>query len=224
MKLVEVVFLIGSHCVSPIQHTVPVTEVFKVQCAVVVERDTLANSVVITPDTESANPLVIAAVERLQSAANPASGPERPQDDGTASAATPELPPAADPAGNAPVPAPASTTLANETPVDLRQRAALTEFRARPEVIGTNESQDPPAEVEGDDAPPPTTEAASGVEEATPPELKPKPRATRTAKKSKARIKPGDSRCGRGRTAVWYTNRDGRRKYRCRRSSGPQLY
>ena len=40
MRLIEVVMLVGAHCVSPVEHSQMMTDAAKVQCAVVIEKDT----------------------------------------------------------------------------------------------------------------------------------------------------------------------------------------
>ena len=65
MKLIEVVVLTGAHCISPVQHTGVATEVAKVECAVVIEKDTQAGTVRIVPAGASDRPEVVAVLERL---------------------------------------------------------------------------------------------------------------------------------------------------------------
>lgn len=218
MKLVEVVFLIGSHCVSPIEHAVPLTEVFKVQCAVVVERDTTDNSIVVTPATEASNPLVIAAMARLQAVGNAPSTPAPAQGNSNVTAPAPEIPQVVQAIGTSPPPEGGLDTTMSEPSQAISQGAALTQIRVRPEVIGTNIIQEAPIDAKvGDDAPV-QTEAALDEEEPRPKKLKTKSRAGKIAKKYRTRVKKVASGCGSGRKAVWYTNKDGRRKYRCQRS------
>ena len=65
MKVIEVVVLLGAHCISPVENTAAVTEVGKVQCAVVIEKDTAAGTFRIIPAGASSTPEVAAVIERL---------------------------------------------------------------------------------------------------------------------------------------------------------------
>lgn len=71
MRFIEVIVLMGAHCVSPVQHTPTMTEAGKVQCAVVVEKDTETGEVKVTPEAASMDPQVAAVVQKL---ANEAAG------------------------------------------------------------------------------------------------------------------------------------------------------
>jgi hypothetical protein len=77
MKIIDLVFLIGSQCVSPVQHAPGITEVAKVQCAVVIERDTETNTVRVSPEGAVAIPKVAEAIRAASAAAGavPAAGP-----------------------------------------------------------------------------------------------------------------------------------------------------
>lgn len=181
MKLIEVVFLAGTHCVSPIQHAPPLTEVFKVQCAVVVTADTETDTISVVPETEAGNPLVIAAMGHLQALAEPLPVPE----------------PAA-----GPVPRPATNP-----------EAEASDFKARPEVIATNLI-----------AAEPLAEPVAAAEEVEAPSPRKPAAAASAAKKPKAKRKKSASQCSGAARAVWYTNKDGKRKYRCQRGANKQLY
>lgn len=76
MKLIEVVVLLGAHCISPVQHADAITEVGKVQCAVMVEQDTDTGRVSVTPREAASRPEVAAVLKRIAdgSAAGPAPG------------------------------------------------------------------------------------------------------------------------------------------------------
>ena len=74
MKLIEVVVLMGAHCVSPVQHTANSTEAGKVHCAVMIEKDTQAGTLRIVPAGASHEPEVVAVIKRLDTAA-PAAEP-----------------------------------------------------------------------------------------------------------------------------------------------------
>lgn len=95
MKLVEVVVLLGAHCASPLQQAPAMTEVHKVQCAVIVEKDTANGEVRVMPEEASLAPQVKAAVARHQGAgpaiAPAAAAPPLPQTD-TPIAPPPQLP------------------------------------------------------------------------------------------------------------------------------------
>ena len=69
MKLIEIVVLVGAHCVSPVQHTTNATEAGKVHCAVVIEKDTQAGTLRIVPAGASREPEVVAVLNRLDTAA-----------------------------------------------------------------------------------------------------------------------------------------------------------
>jgi hypothetical protein len=60
MRLIEVVILAGSHCVSPLQGGDGVTEVVKVPCAVMVRHDAATDAVEIVPSAAATDPQVIA--------------------------------------------------------------------------------------------------------------------------------------------------------------------
>jgi len=68
MRLVEVVMLMGAHCVSPVEHSALVTEAGKVQCAVVIEKDTDRGTMTVTPGGAASDPQVMAAIERFRTA------------------------------------------------------------------------------------------------------------------------------------------------------------
>lgn len=76
MKLIEVVVLLGAQCISPVQHVDAVTEVGKVQCAVMVEQDTGTGRVTVTPREAADRPEVAAVLKRIAdgNAAGPAPG------------------------------------------------------------------------------------------------------------------------------------------------------
>ena len=75
MRLVEVVMLMGAHCVSPVEHTQMMTDAAKGQCAVVIEKDTDTGTMIVTPGGAASDPQVIAAIERFRVApADPLTG------------------------------------------------------------------------------------------------------------------------------------------------------
>ncbi len=71
MRLVEVVVLMGAHCISPVEQapTQMTTDVGKVQCAVVIEKDTERGTLKVTPQTMIADPRVVAAIARVDAKA-----------------------------------------------------------------------------------------------------------------------------------------------------------
>lgn len=170
MKLIEIVVLLGAQCISPVQHSAATTEVQKVQCAVVIERDTAAGTVRIVPAGASTRPEVVAVLDRLDGSEAqriaPAAAPP-PDPTAPAQTATPEPAPAI-----APPPEPVTAAAA-------------------------------PAQK-------PVTSAAPALE----PERKPTARKTvDTADETPA---PGiETRCKGKAVAKWYTNDEGRKKYRC---------
>ena len=60
MNLVEVVILVGSQCLSPIESGPGLTEVGKVPCAVVVRADPQTSEVEILPPSAATDPAVVA--------------------------------------------------------------------------------------------------------------------------------------------------------------------
>ena len=70
MRLVEVVMLMGAHCVSPVEHSQMMTDAAKVQCAVVIEKDTDKGTLTVTPPEAAGDPQVAAAVARFDAAAS----------------------------------------------------------------------------------------------------------------------------------------------------------
>lgn len=60
MKLVEVVILVGSHCLSPMESGAGLTEVGKVPCAVLIRQDPQTSDVEIIPSSAATDPDVIA--------------------------------------------------------------------------------------------------------------------------------------------------------------------
>lgn len=65
MKVIEIVFLIGTQCMSPIQNSPGLTEAAKVQCAVVIEMDSESRQVRISPESAAGVPKVMETVQRL---------------------------------------------------------------------------------------------------------------------------------------------------------------
>lgn len=178
MKVIEVVVLLGAHCISPVENTAAVTEVGKVQCAVVIEKDTAAGTFRIIPAGASREPEVVAVLERLdgghQTTIQPAFAP----------------PVAGVPAAGLPAAPPAVSA-------------------AAPSPSGAAEEAEEPAQPVSEPAP----EAAAKAK----PEAKPKEKAPETgnakAEPEEAAGKP--HKCLGEARPRWYTNAEGRRKYRC---------
>ena len=86
MKLIEVVILVGSQCLSPIDVGVGVTEAAKVQCAVLIRQDPATEAVEIVPRTAATDPDVIAMLVKpsMIRAADDAAQPQETLADGSA--------------------------------------------------------------------------------------------------------------------------------------------
>lgn len=164
MKLIEVVILAGSHCLSPLQSGDGLTEAGKVPCAVLIRQDPETQAVQIIPRGAATDPQVIALL--MKSAASPASSP--PQQ------AKQEMSP------SPPVP------------------ADLPMPRPRPVVVASDEGRTDAIE----------TGSLSGAKFQSR-----EPAGRAAASQNKATVRRTDS-CGSYK-AVWYTNKQGRRKYRC---------
>ena len=184
MKLIEVVVLAGAHCISPVQQTGAATEVAKVQCAVVIEKDTEAGTLRIVPAGSSREPQVVAVLERL----------DREESGST-------IEPASAPPGAAPPSTPTETAL----------------------LPATGPKQQIAAEPSGEDAAPPAGETVKAAEAPAQAEKPAKPKKVEVKKaeakksetdKTKTASKPA-SKCLGEAKPKWYTNKEGRRKYRC---------
>jgi len=178
MKLIEVVVLLGAQCISPVQHTGTATEAAKVQCAVVIEKDTEAGTLRIMPAGASRQPEVVAVLERLEDDARtiePAAAPPSPP------VAAPVIAPPAPLAATAPEPPPAA--------------------EARPVA------QEPQPEAVRAAKPKETPKAAAKVKART--KIAPSQEEKRAEKAS------AKSKCIGEAKPKWYTNAEGRRKYRC---------
>ncbi len=177
MKLIEVVVLAGAHCISPVQQTGAATEIAKVQCAVVIEKDTVAGTLRIVPAGSSRKPEVVAVLERL----------DREQPATTIEPAF--APPVTPPASIAPETA--------KVPIAGPQQkiAAQPSAEVAPPIEETAKAE-APAEAEKPAAPkkPATKKSGTGKAEAE----------AKSASKCLGDAKP-----------KWYTNAEGRRKYRC---------
>ena len=166
MRLIEVVILAGSHCVSPMQGGDGITEVVKVPCAVMVRHDAATDAVEIVPAAAATDPQVIAIL------VNPGTVPT----------------------------------------------AAMAE--ASDEVSAKGDRAVSEDEGDGGDVIPIATPRVKPVRsEAT--ELAKEKTQSRVKRTAQARKKPATrklaDRCGSYR-AVWYTAKDGHKRYRCVKS------
>lgn len=185
MKLIEVVVLMGAHCISPVQSSEAATDVAKVQCAVVIEKDTDAGTIRIVPAGASREPQVAAVLERLDG------------DSPAAAASGTTIQPAFAPPGSAAAAVPDK---------------ALTSPAPPPAPAAPAAAEEPSTEAA-------SAEPAADVEDAPAKPEKPAPPVKAKAKKDKtekpaAAAKPS-SKCKGSAQPKWYTNDEGRRKYRC---------
>ena len=206
MRLVEVVMLMGAHCVSPVEHSQMMTDAAKVQCAVVIEKDTERGTMTVTPEAAAQDPQVAAAVARFRAAPVDAAN-------GAGSRIVPAWAPAGSPtteikrpaAGSQPLPEPVAPAFDEPAP-----------------------AQDTPAPAAVTDVPPAKAETKVAVTTPPPPKRAPARLAERKkpAKVQVAAAKP--AQCKGGATARWHTTSDGRKKYRCVKPTGDsapdQLY
>jgi len=163
MRLIEVVILAGSHCVSPMQGGDGITEVVKVPCAVMVRHDAATDAVEILPPTAATDPQVIALLVKPEGA----------------------------------------------PPVELAE--------APEEVSAKGDRAIPEDEGDGGGLPTPRLKPArsAAADEADTGEKT----QARVKRQAQARKKPAATRkladrCGSYR-AVWYTAKDGHKRYRC---------
>lgn len=211
MKLVEVVILAGTHCISPLQHADGLTDAGKVSCAVIVEKDSETNTVTVMPSWQAGAPEVRLAI-----------GGRRNSLPGAQAAAAPELriePAAARPSPAAPPPRPEEPDQArtpSEPPpsvADVKTPVAANQPEgAAPDVTTTQprDADQPDAEVDQNSKAQDRPTQVAALDSAP-------PKSQRTA-----RAKSGEC-MGEARPA-WYTNKDGRRKYRCVKPGKTKLY
>jgi hypothetical protein len=209
MKLVEVVLLVGSQCVSPVQHMPNVTEASKVPCAVMILRDTDANSIDVLPAAGVNHPEVRLALGFPVDAAK--SG--------------------VDQAGSAPV----ATAVNRPQVAELAPMTLLRARKQRETVIAVERPpEEPPEEVRPASSMPdmPSAEQPEDAQ-ASSEVIDPVPDVPKKAKPSKpkrvasaatAAEKNYKDVCGPVTKARWYTNKQGRRKYRCVRPGKKRLY
>ena len=198
MKLVEVLMLMGAHCVSPLEQTQMTTDATKVQCAVVIEKDTDMGTLTVNPRAAAADPLVAAAVARF------AAAPVDPLSSGGT-----RIVPARAPAGAPPVEVKVSgTSSAVPSPSPTAEKPGVA-AAAVPL---------PPAVARGVVARPETKQQVAVLAPAKPrrPPAKAEPAAKPPAG-AKAQA-PGvipKGQCKGSAVAKWYTAADGHRRYRC---------
>ncbi|MCB1377756.1 MAG: hypothetical protein KDK89_05220 [Alphaproteobacteria bacterium] len=248
MKLVEVVILVGSQCISPLQHTANETVAGKVSCAVLIHQDTEKNLLMATPAAAVSHPRVRLALGLPVDAGATAPEPDAPFEGlepnpkrklvsgqgGMALSLEAEGKQAMTPAAPE---QPGVTVIHVQRPSDEELRPAET-------ATTVQVSQEPP---QPEAAPPETGDGASesamvgdGVAVDETPDMpdqgepsaaeapaKPAKKATRTASASgsaKKRAGKRSDKCGTRRVANWYTNAQGRRKYRCVLPGKAKLY
>lgn len=205
MRLIEVIMLMGAHCVSPVEHSALVTDATKVQCAVVMEKDTTRGTLTVMPPGAVADPQVAAAAERFRLA---------PVDGADGTSIVPAWAPAGSPPLEAKRPAPVLP------PADL-----ATEGQPAREPVSQAPAARPAASTEPERQlatllpPPPRRSPAKAT--AAPG----KPKAART---QRAAAPKSAGQCKGSAVANWYTTADGRKKYRCVKPTGDsasnQLY
>lgn len=211
MKLVEVIILAGTHCISPLQHADGLTDAAKVSCAVIVEKDTDANLVSVMPPWQVNAPEVQMALNAGRTALP-----------GARIASAPALriePAAAEPSVVPPPPPPAPSAVPVQEPEDTVQSSANAE------VDSTNQPAEAPPEA--------VTEQPEAADSTAPAETAPRKsqdRPVRLADASEPPQKPArvaraaNGQCLGGAKPAWYTNKDGHRKYRCVVPGKTKLY
>ena len=209
MRLVEVVMLMGAHCVSPVEHTPMMTDATKVQCAVVIEKDTDSGTMSVTPPEAARDPQVAAAVERFRLA---------PADSLGGTKIVPAWAPAGSPTSEVKLP-PAKAPPQLETAVAPESAtpspaADVAAPLGRPAPVSSPSMDSPKAK----DAPVPDQKVAT----LSPPPQKPArakaaaaPARKAPAKVQAAAVPKQSSQCKGSAVARWYTTAEGRKKYRC---------
>lgn len=201
MRLVEVVMLMGAHCVSPVEHGQLVTEAAKVQCAVVIEKDTDTGTMTVTPGTAASEPQVVAAIARFRTLPG---GPPNAAD--TTNVPTPAPAPIAPPTDETATGAPHSAAPPATAPAAAA--AAISTPTAPARVVSSAEGPEPPR-------------AAKAATSAPPPK---RPPVTAAARRVPAVRQPAAAtqhgQCRGTTTARWYTASDGHRRYRCVKAGG----
>lgn len=226
MRLVEVVVLMGAHCISPVEHTQMTTEVGKVQCAVVIEKDTDRNTVRVTPETAARDPRVAAAIAHIG------------LPDGTR--IVPAFAPAGSPATVTQMPAaqpqPDAGHMASAAAQPITPETGMAAADAPSAAAGDDLKTTADANVIQED---PSARKTVTVAEATKPAATPAPaRKPAAAQPQPARkqVAAADqapkqkNQCKGSAVPKWYKTADGHRKFRCVRpvptsdKPVPQLY
>lgn len=205
MRLVEVVMLMGAHCVSPVEHTPMMTDATKVQCAVVIEKDTDNGTMSVTPPEAARDPQVAAAVERFRLA---------PADSFGGTKIVPAWAPAGSPASEVKLP-PAKAPPLPETAI-VPEAAAPSPAADAAAALGRPAAVTPSMDgPKAKAAPPPDQKVAT----LSPPPQKPgrAKAAAAPARKAPAKSQAAkqSSQCRGSAVARWYTTPEGRKKYRC---------
>ncbi len=206
MKLVEVVILAGTHCISPLQHTDGLTDAAKVSCAVIVEKDTAANTISVMPPWQANAPEVRMAIS---------AGPDALPGAEIAANKALRIEPAAAPPIAVPPPPPASENA--DAP------ASLPKENTEPDLA--NQSAEDPAAAEQDQ---PQDAESDAVKEAAPKKAQDRPvrlaEANQPLRKPSRTARASNGQCLGAARPAWYTNKDGRRKYRCVLPGKSKLY
>ena len=205
MRLVEVVMLMGAHCVSPVEHTPMMTDATKVQCAVVIEKDTDSGAMSVTPREAERDPQVAAAMERFRLA---------PVDGVGGTTIVPAWAPAGAPTTEVKLPPPKAPPRGEMAVVP--EAAAPSPADDTAALLGRPPAANATAEgAKAKDVPAPEQKIAT----LSPPPRKPAPAraAAAPAKKAPTKIQKArqSSQCKGTAVARWYTTSDGRKKYRC---------
>lgn len=236
MRLVEVVMLMGAHCVSPVEHSQMSTDAAKVQCAVVIEKDTDRGTLTVTPGGAARDPQVMAAVERFRLASpdpltssgtrivpawapagSPATEVKQPP---VAMAAVPgpTVPPAILPQ---PVAPPPDMTVDAKPTVAVPLAATAAPVKPAAPMAVAKPAEPAPAGAAARPATVPEKKVASLM---PPPQKRPPARqapARRQVASVTASAPPKASGQCRGNAVPrWYKAADGHRKYRCVKPTG----
>lgn len=217
MRLVEVVMLMGAHCVSPVEHGQLMTEATKVQCAVVVEKDTDRGAVTVTPQHAAGDPQVAAAVARLGAAPADAR-------DGARTRIVPARAPAGTPTTEIKLPETKSAVLPEPVAPPVDEPLSLeTATAPAPDV-----STPAPAPAAASEAQPQAEKKLAMMTPPPPKRTAPKQVEKKPAAKAQPARAAKPGQCKGSATAKWYTTADGRKKYRCVKPTGgaapDQLY
>ena len=247
MKLVEVVFLVGTQCVSPVQTVPHVTVAGKVQCAVVIHQDTEQNKFYVTPGSKANHPSVRLALRRAMQATGTPTGTTRAVVDATPLTSTRQIP-----GRQVTIVASGDVTAANgkqgiftsllreeaeaRSATEDRPAGSQLDIRptsAGPDVTGSDDelAANPPTDssLSPDDRQPATKAADEAADR---PDASPsKPRKSRSTKRSTS-ADPKIAKmtrnlktvCRYPRVAKWYKNKSGKLKYRCVKSSKQAVY